>query len=95
MACFVIVKLQMTTELARDGWENMELESEAPLYVSPSRLKPITVWDLLTRDAQHASLTGLVRMEIINPQPGGVYLSTKCKLIFLLFLKYLLLLGHE
>ncbi|XP_063604943.1 uncharacterized protein LOC134780253 isoform X2 [Penaeus indicus] len=70
-------QLQMTSELAREGWENMELESEAPLYVSSSRLKPITVWDLLTRDAQHASLTGLVRMEIINPQPGGVYLSTK------------------
>ncbi|XP_042220193.1 uncharacterized protein LOC121864994 isoform X2 [Homarus americanus] len=70
-------QMQVTTELSREGWENMELESEAPLHVSSTRLKPVMVWDLLTRDASNANITGAVRMEIITPQPGGVYLSTK------------------
>ncbi|XP_069186560.1 uncharacterized protein [Procambarus clarkii] len=70
-------QMQATTELSREGWENMELESEAPLHVSSTRLKPVMVWDLLTRDASNANITGVVTMEIITPQPGGVYLSTK------------------
>ncbi|XP_071513213.1 uncharacterized protein [Panulirus ornatus] len=70
-------QMQVTTELSREGWETMELESETPLHTSTTRLKPIMVWDLLTRDVGSANLPGAVRMEIITPQPGGVYLSTK------------------
>ncbi|KAK4318917.1 hypothetical protein Pmani_010108 [Petrolisthes manimaculis] len=81
-------QMKKTTEASQKEWENMELETEVPIHVSCSRLKPEIAWELLSRESSTqsrqlsaSSLSGqssvATTLEIAMPQPGGVYLSTK------------------
>lgn len=84
--------MKKTTEASREEWENMDMETQEPIHVSCSRLKPGTAWELLSRESSaHArqlsasALSGqsslATTMEVAMPQPGGVYLSTKCEIL--------------
>lgn len=85
--------MKKTTEASREEWENMDMETQEPIHVSCSRLKPGTAWELLSRESSaqtrqlsaSAALSGqssvVTTMEVAMPQPGGVYLSTKCEIL--------------
>ncbi|XP_076065403.1 uncharacterized protein LOC143039374 isoform X3 [Oratosquilla oratoria] len=70
-------QLKITSEMAKERWTNMSYESDSPLHSSCERLKPRFAWELLARDTDLITMPTILRSQIITPQPGGIYLSTK------------------